>query len=202
MRMNRQLINWKEGVWSREPEHVFVEEGILTARGKQGSDYWENTYYGFQHRSGHSLLKKWDLSDAIEVSFTLDTFNDLYDQAGVMIWRNDQEWIKSGVEINDGVPHIGAVVTNQNSDWSLSPVPEWKKQGEVTVRASFFDQSLIIRAKTSQESWRTVRVCPFNTDRPFYAGPFFCSPKSAHFDVHFTSWMRTSPDEELHKLPS
>ncbi|WP_141432093.1 DUF1349 domain-containing protein [Bacillus sp. 03113] len=199
--MYKDKIDWEQGKWSREPESVCIKNGVLIAKGKQGSDYWENTYYGFQHRDGHSLLKEWDLSDAIEVSFSLKTFNGLYDQAGIMVWQNNHKWVKAGVEINDGVPHVGAVVTNHNSDWSLSPVPEWKEKDEVTIRISFFNDSLIIRAKSLDETWRTIRVCPFNTNVQTDAGPFFCSPLSKDFTVHFSSWVKTSPDEELHKLP-
>ncbi|MBP3039147.1 DUF1349 domain-containing protein [Bacillaceae bacterium Marseille-Q3522] len=197
--MYKNQIDWKQGEWSRVPENAQVKNGILIAKAMQGSDYWEKTYYGFQHGNGHSLLKEWDLADAIEVSFSLKTFHGLYDQAGIMIWQNQQQWVKAGVEINDHVPHVGAVVTNGQSDWSLSPVPEWKDKEKVTIRVSFFDQSLIIRAKAAGELWRTVRVCPFDTNSKTKAGPYFCAPKSDNFTVHFNSWVKTSPDEDLHK---
>ncbi|MCO7125421.1 DUF1349 domain-containing protein [Sporolactobacillus shoreicorticis] len=199
--MKRTSVNWREGSWSNEPEHVTIERGILTVKARQGSDYWAHTFYNFRHQDGHALLKEWYPSEAIEVSFSLNTFNNLYDQAGVMIWLNDHQWVKSGIEMNDGVPHLGAVVTNKNSDWSLAPVPDWKNKGVVTVRASFFNHALILRARAGEEEWRTVRVCPFDTDKKIYAGPFLCAPKSSDFVVHFTNWFRTAPDEDLHRQP-
>ena len=96
---------------------------------------WEKTLYGFQRASGHALLAPWVEQSAVEVSFELRGFDGQYDQAGLMLWTSSSQWIKAGVEINDGVPSVGAVVTDEYSDWSLAPVPEW--QGStVTIRAS------------------------------------------------------------------
>ncbi len=54
--------------------------------------------------------------------------------------------VKAGIEMSDGVPHVGAVVTNEFSDWSLAPVQEWKNR-MVTIRASFLADALILRAR-------------------------------------------------------
>ena len=93
---------------------------------------------------------------AVEVSFDLNSFTELYDQAGLMLWHGEHQWIKAGVEVNDGVVHVGAVVTDQFSDWSLSPVPEWGGR-IVTIRASYHQESVVIRARTDEHPWRTIQ---------------------------------------------
>ena len=57
----------------------------------------------------------------------------------------EDRWIKAGVEGADGVPQVGAVVTNPVSDWSVGPVPAWVGRS-VTVRASRSGDAVTIHA--------------------------------------------------------
>jgi uncharacterized protein len=124
-----------------------------------------------------------------------------YDEAGVLLWTSSSQWIKAGVKINDGVPSVGAVVTDEYSDWSLAPVPKW--QGStVTIRASRSKDAVIIRATATGQSWRTIRVARFNPGRPVQAGPFLCAPERAGLEVCFKRWCFTEADPELHWNPS
>ena len=166
----------------------------------QGSDFWEKTLYGFERSSGHALLAAWGTDSAVEVSFDLRGFDELYDQAGLMLWSSRTRWIKVGVEINDGVPHVGAVVTDGFSDWSLAPVPEWSGS-IVTIRASSSKDAVILRATAAGHAWRTLRVAHFEPGSAAQAGPFLCAPQRAGFEVRFIRWLHTEPDPELHWSP-
>lgn len=123
--MSSDFIGLHEGKWTKEPVAARMDGDRFVVEAREGSDFWENTFYGFCHRDGHAMLAPWDGTEAIEVSFDLSSFTELYDQAGLMLWYGEDQWIKAGVEVNDGVAHVGAVVTDTYSDWSLSPVPEW-----------------------------------------------------------------------------
>ena len=51
-------------------------------------------------------------------------YKALYDQAGLMLRLDDQNWIKTGIEYVDERQNVSAVVTREFSDWSrLSPEP-------------------------------------------------------------------------------
>jgi len=193
-------VPWSQGTWSRAPQASREEGSCLLVEAAEGSDYWERTLYGFQHASGHALLAEWPDGRAVEVSFELSRFRELYDQAGLMLWHGDARWIKAGVEMNDGVLHVGAVVTNGSSDWSLAPVPAWT-QGVVTIRASWSNDAVIIRASANGERWRVLRVAPFPYAHGRQAGPFVCAPKRAGLEVTFTRWAHTPPDADLHLDP-
>jgi regulation of enolase protein 1 (concanavalin A-like superfamily) len=104
------------------------------------------------------------------------------------------------VEVNDGVVHVGAVVTDGDSDWSLSPVPEWDGSA-VTIRASRKKDAVILRATARGQAWRTLRVARFEPRGGVEAGPFVCAPERAGLKVCFTRWSLTEPDPELHWLP-
>ena len=197
--MQAANIQWHEGSWTTPPQSMREERDCLIVEAAEGSDYWEKTLYGFQHASGHSLLTAWPESHAVEVTFALRGFTTLYDQAGLMLWHGDTHWIKAGVELNDGVLQVGAVVTNGLSDWSCAPVPEWA-DGVVTIRASWANDAVIIRASANREPWRLLRVAPFPYPRR-QAGPFVCAPKRSGLKVMFTNWAHTAPDAELHSDP-
>ncbi|WP_141500042.1 DUF1349 domain-containing protein [Paenibacillus luteus] len=195
-----RVIAWNEGIWSTEPVSYRHEGTGVVVEAVKGSDYWQKTMYGFEHDNGHALLAPWKEQEAIEISFELKGFTELYDQAGIMLWQSRTSWIKAGIEINDGVPHIGAVVTDTYSDWSLSPVPEW--MGElVTIRASRSQDAVILRARTQNHPWRTIRVARFFNEGIQQAGPFLCAPTRAGLKVAFTRWTGTAPDEDIHIDP-
>ncbi|MGG4344800.1 DUF1349 domain-containing protein [Paenibacillus lautus] len=198
--MTKRRIAWNSGQWTTEPVSE-AEEGLhLKVESREGSDYWEKTLYGFQRDSGHSLLEAWDKDAAIEVTFELDAFTELYDQAGLMLMNAPGQWIKAGIEINDGIPQLATVVTHEYSDWSLAPVPEWVGE-RVTIRASRLNDAVIIRARTGKHPWRTVRVAPFPARTTSQAGPFVCSPTRSGLIVTFTRWVSTLPDSDIHVDP-
>lgn len=193
-------IPWTRGSWSRQPLNVTTTDQSLAVVAEEGSDYWEKTLYGFQHDNGHALLAPWEDTEAVEVTFRADCLTELYDQAGLMLWHSPTQWIKTGIEINDGIPHLGAVVTDGFSDWSLSPVPEWGSS-VITLRASRNADAVIIRARADDQPWRTIRVARFAHESDKQAGPFVCAPTRAGLEVTFTRWMTTAPDSELHADP-
>ncbi len=202
MTRQRQRIEWAAGTWTREPASARVDGDDLVVVAAEGSDWWRTTHYGFVHDDGHGLLADWPAATAVEATFDASTLTGLYDQAGLMLWVGPEQWIKTGLEVSDGVLHLGAVVTNGVSDWSLAPVPDWA--GElVTIRASRGGEagdSVTLRARTARSGWRTLRVAPF-TAGAASAGPMVCAPMRVDLEVRFTRWEFTPPDADLHADP-
>lgn len=197
--MTTGTIPWSAGRWTAPPASIREEGDALVVRAAAESDYWRHTLYGFVHDDGHGLLAPFTPEHAVEVSFRADTLTSLYDQAGLLLWVDDEHWIKTGVEITDGVPHLGAVVTDVFSDWSLAPVPEWAGQ-LVTLRASRVADAVVLRARAGDEAWRTLRVCRFDYEDAS-AGPLVCAPLSGDLEVTFTRWANVAPDTDLHEDP-
>jgi regulation of enolase protein 1 (concanavalin A-like superfamily) len=198
--MARRNVDWSEGQWTTEPVAARRLADHLEVEAAAKSDFWSKTLYGFQRASGHALLAAWDEQYAVEVSFNLNGFDELYDQAGLMLWASQEQWIKAGIEMNDGVHHVGAVVTDGHSDWSLAPVPEWNGH-TVTIRASRSRDAVILRATAAGQAWRTIRVARFDPGTTAKAGPLVCAPQRAGLTVRFTRWSFTAPDTDLHQLP-
>lgn len=198
--MKDMKMTWDAGKWLNSPAVAQIEGDFLKVTPKKGTDFWKKTYYGFEFEDGAALLADWHSDSAVEVSFLLSGFNELYDQAGILLYHGSEQWIKTGVEINDGVPQISAVVTDGYSDWSCTAIPEWVGE-EVTIRASILNEAVIIRACTQRHPWRTVRVARFPYPSQNQAGPYACSPTREGFEVVFTRWEFNKADEDLHIDP-
>ena len=188
-------VAWNEGSWTREPVSQSQKGALLTVEAAAESDWWRTTSYGFIHDDGHALVKEFPNESAIEVSFVLD-YTAQFDQAGIFITADNENWIKAGVEFCDGFPQVGAVVTQINSDWSVAPVAEWMNK-EVTIRVSRSGDAVTVRAGINGDL-RLVRVAPLDPSRTWSAGPMFCAPTRAGLKVSFTKWSEGPADSDLH----
>jgi regulation of enolase protein 1 (concanavalin A-like superfamily) len=188
-------VAWNEGSWTREPVSLSHHGTVLTVEAAAESDWWRTTSYGFIHDDGHALVKEFPNESAVEVSFILD-YTEQFDQAGIFITADNENWIKAGVEFCDGFPQVGAVVTQTNSDWSVAPVAEWMNK-EVTIRVSRSGDAVTVRAGINGDL-RLVRVAPLDPSRIWSAGPMFCAPTRAGLKVNFTKWSEGPADSELH----
>jgi len=183
------------GVWVNPPLNAEISSEGFTVTAKANSDFWQKTSYGFIHTEGHALLNDFPQDSAIEISWVLN-YNEQFDQAGLMVYHDDENWIKAGVEFADGAPQLGAVVTREKSDWSVSPVSDWMNK-EVFLRFSRSGDALTIRAKTDGE-WRLIRLAPLDPNLNWKVGLFCASPTRAGLEILFKSLTWTEPDNSLH----
>ena len=188
-------VPWNEGSWSREPVSINEDGTTLIVEAAVESDWWRTTSYGFIHDDGHALVKEFPNESAVEVSFILD-YTEQFDQAGIFITADNENWIKAGVEFCDGFPQVGAVVTQKSSDWSVAPVAEWMNK-EVTIRVSRSGDAVTVRAGINGDL-RLVRVAPLDPTPTWSAGPMFCAPTRAGLKVNFTKWSEGPADSDLH----
>ena len=187
-------IAWTTGRWTNQPIATRVDGADLLVTAAEGSDAWRHTSYGFVHDTEHGLLGAFGQGSALEVEFTA-ALSEQFDQAGILIRADEENWIKAGVEFADGQPQVGAVVTRGRSDWSVAPVTEWSGQ-RVTIRASWAEDAITLRARAGGSEWRLVRVIPW--ELPSTAGPMICAPTRAGLEVRFHAWRVTEPDNALH----
>ena len=193
--MTETRVNWGDGRWTTEPESVAAAGDDLLVTAVEGSDAWRHTSYGFVHDTEHALVAPFARDTAVEVTFTA-AFEAQFDQAGVYLVADAENWIKAGVEFADGAPQVGAVVTRGSSDWSVAPVPDWLDR-RVTVRASWNGDAVTIRARVEAEEWRLVRVVPWEV-ATCEAGPLVCAPTRGGLTVRFHRWSVAGADVALH----
>ncbi len=193
-------IPWDSATWLYEPAAQKVTEHGLVVTTKANSDFWRETAYGFTHYSGHALLTEFPPDSAMEVEFSAE-WTHQFDQAGVLLHADECHWVKAGVEFADGVLGLGAVVTDERSDWSVGHVPEWMNQ-RIRIRISRTIDALTIRARTAGDPWRLVRIAPIDPVLDWRAGPLAASPTRAGLTVTFHSWQASNPDGDIHPMPN
>ena len=191
-----RIVLWSEGTWTHEPAATADTGDHLDVTAAEGSDAWRHTTYGFVHDSEHALLAPLAVGEAMEVTFHAP-WDGQFDQAGVFVRIDDAHWVKAGVEYSDGHLGLGAVVTAEQSDWSVGHVDDWHRS-TITVRVSRWADSVIVRARADDGDWRLVRVAPFDGQRDAFAGPFVAAPTRAGLTVRFTRWERSAADAALH----
>jgi regulation of enolase protein 1 (concanavalin A-like superfamily) len=188
-------IAWSQGTWTRQPASVSELDGLLKFESIEASDWWRITSYGFIHNDGHALVTDFPNESAMEVSFILD-YTEQFDQCGIFLTADDENWIKAGVEFCDGYPQVGAVVTRTTSDWSSARIAQWVGK-EVTVRASRSGDAVTIRAGIGGDL-QLVRVAPLTSTLTWKAGPMACAPTRAGLVTTITGWSIGDKDQELH----
>ena len=188
------ILKWDEGSWTNQPESVIEAGDELWVSAKSESDYCNRTSYGFIHDTGHGLLSELKPNSAMEIEFFLD-FEGQFDQAGLLLFADNEHWTKAGVEFSDGLPQAGAVVTNHFSDWSVSPVSDWSKKW-VRVRISRSEKDITIRAGVG--SLRLMRVAPIEQTLDWGCGPMVSSPTREGLTVRFRNWQLLDADKSLH----
>lgn len=103
--------------WLNEPASWKRSESSVIVRCKPKTDFWRKTFYGYVTDSGHFLHLAVSGSFAFEARIN-GQYATLYDQAGLMVRVDAENWVKCGTEFVDGVRHASVVFTREFSDWS------------------------------------------------------------------------------------
>ena len=184
--------------WRNEPTFHDQRGDALVVRTGKDTDYWNNTFYGFRHDNGHFLAHPVSGDFSLELTFSAD-YRRLYDQAGVMLWVDGENWLKCGVEFTDGALHFSVVVTRDDqSDWSVMPLRS-DAGVPVTLRLTRHAEALRVQLRRPDGSWVLVRLCYLRMAETVEAGPMTCSPTGEGLEVTFTRIEIGTPiSRELH----
>ncbi len=104
--------------WFNEPEQYEIKNGTLTMDVPAQCDYWRVAHYGFTVDDGPFLYGMYGGEFEAKVKVSGD-YKVRFDQAGMMIRIDKDNYMKCGIEYVDGKFNISTVVTHNMSDWSL-----------------------------------------------------------------------------------
>ena len=166
------------------PFHEWRGDALVVRTGRE-TDYWNNTFYGFRHLSGHFLAMPVNGDFSLEVTFSA-TYERLYDQAGAMLFVDDNNWLKCGTEFTDGALHFSVVVTRDDqSDWSVMALPSNAASAPVTLRLTRHAEALRVQILDGA-TWRLVRLCYLRMPGTVEVGPMTCSPTGEGLETTFS----------------
>jgi uncharacterized protein len=99
--MSDPIFRRNNGVWLNEPERWTAHGDSLQLVTDQATDFWRETHYGFNRDSGHFL--GFPAAEAFTAELRVQgDFQELYDQAGIMVRVDTHHWVKAGIEVSDG----------------------------------------------------------------------------------------------------
>jgi regulation of enolase protein 1 (concanavalin A-like superfamily) len=173
----------KDFYWLNEPTYRLAQGLMITT--KPETDFWQRTHYGFQRDDGHCLLTH------IDGDFTIEThtqFNPVsqYDQCGLMIRLDRENWIKCSVEYEDAMhSRLGSVVTNEGfSDWATQDMPSSTKAMHYLIERKGND--FLIRYALNHHEWHQMRIAHLRRcQKTLKIGIYACCPVGKGFDCQF-----------------
>lgn len=169
--------------WLNEPASWQGDATDLSLTTGKSTDFWRKTFYGFIRDNGHAYLRP-VTGDFSASATVLGAYEQLYDQAGLMLRIDERNWIKTGIEYTDGLMHFSVVVTREVSDWSVIPLPDASPESEVRVRLTRHDDAVRVQYAIDGSPWRMARLAPFST-ADASVGAMACSPEREGFRARF-----------------
>jgi uncharacterized protein len=106
--------------WMNEPASWKRSGDLLMVRSRAKTDFWRKTFYGYITDNGHFFYLPVSGDFAFQARISGE-YAALYDQAGLMVRQNAENWMKCGTEFFDGQRHASVVFTRDFSDWSTMP---------------------------------------------------------------------------------
>lgn len=162
-------------IWSEEKDTVFV-------RVTGDTDFWRVTHYDFVRDNGHFFYREQagDFMASVKVT---GQYTDLYDQAGLMLRLDEQNWIKTGIEYVDERQNVSAVVTREFSDWSVCPQDH--NPPSIYLRLTRQNDSVRIDYSFDDFTYQMLRLAYFPPDVSVQIGMMAAAPDGRGFDVVF-----------------
>lgn len=169
--------------WLNEPAEWSGDASDLAFSTGKGTDFWRETFYGFTRDNGHAYLAPVS-GDFTASAIVMGAYEQLYDQAGLMLRVDERNWVKTGIEYTDGMMHFSVVVTNEVSDWSVIPLPDASPNDELRVRLTRHGAAIRVQYAIGGAKWQMARLAPFSAAAAS-VGVMACSPEREGFRARY-----------------
>ena len=179
--------------WFNEPSQWEIKDKKLTLFATPQSDYWRIAHYGFTVDDAPFLYTTYGGEFEAKVKITGD-YKVRYDQAGMMIRIDHENYIKTGIEYVDGKYNLSAVVTHRTSDWSVitldRPVPF------VWIKAVRRLDAVEIYYSFDDKEYTLMRIAWMQDNTPVQVGLMAASPDGQGFQASFEHFqVKHLPDQ-------
>ena len=171
--------------WYNEPAKWAVSDGALLMEVTPKSDYWRISHYGFTVDDAPFYYATYGGEFEAKVKITGD-YQARFDQAGLMVRIDHENYIKAGIEYVGGKYNLSVVVTHTTSDWSVitldKPVESvWikavRRRDAVEVFYSFDDKEYVMM----RNAW-------LKDNTPVMVGMMGACPDGEGFNVRFDNF--------------
>jgi regulation of enolase protein 1 (concanavalin A-like superfamily) len=168
--------------WLNEPASSNRTGDQLVIHSRAKTDFWRKTFYGYITDNGHffSLPVTGDFAFQARIN---GQYAALYDQAGLMVRRNAENWMKCGTEFFAGQRHASVVFTRDFSDWST--MPDLSQTAPIWWRAIRKKDSIETLCSLDGNTFTSVRQGYFVPQVEAHVGIMCAAPEGPGFDSIF-----------------
>jgi len=180
-------------IWFNEPEKWEIKNNRMSMAVTPQSDYWRISHYGFTVDDAPFYYTTYGGEFEAKVKISGD-YKARFDQAGLMLRIDKENYIKAGIEFVDGKYNLSTVVTHTTSDWSVitldkTPPAVWikavRRLDAVELFYSFDDKNYVM-----------MRNAHLQDNSPVMVGLMAACPDGKGFTAIFENFnVKHLPDE-------
>lgn len=179
--------------WFNEPNKWEVKNNVLTMQVTPQSDYWRISHYGFTVDDAPFYYANYGGEFEAKVKLT-GAYKARFDQMGLMIRTDHENYIKTGVEFVDGKFNVSAVVTHTTSDWSVTTLD--KVPPFIWIKAIRRLDAVEIYYSLDDKNYTMLRNAPLKDNHPVMVGLMAASPDGNGFEAKFENFtVKHLPDQ-------
>lgn len=179
--------------WFNEPDEWRIVGGRtfeMTVPAK--TDYWRKAHYGFTVDDAPFYYATYGGEFEAKVKLTGE-YVTTFDQLGLMLRIDHENWIKAGIEFVDGCQNISAVVTHGTSDWSVFKLKEAPRS--VWIKAVRRLDAVEIFYSFDDREYTMMRTCWLQDNCPVMVGLMGACPDGVGFKALFEEFsVKRLPD--------
>ncbi len=169
--------------WYNEPDKwTQIDDSSLSMFVTPQTDFWRETHYGFTVDDGPFYYCSLGGEFEMKVKITGD-YRTRYDQMGLMIRKDEKNWIKTGVEYVDEKVKLSAVVTRKKSDWSVIELEQNPKS--IWLKVVRRIDTVEISYSLNNNHFKMMRLAYFPDNTPIMVGLTAASPDGDGFEALF-----------------
>ena len=190
--------------WFNEPSDWSINQNELNMFVTPKSDYWRISHYGFTVDDAPFYYAEYGGEFEAKVKIKGD-YKVRFDQAGMMIRIDHENYIKTGIEYVDGKYNLSTVVTHKTSDWSVIALD--KPVDYIWIKAVRRRDAIEIFYSFDDKDYYMMRNAWMEANHPVKIGMFAACPDGDGFKVNFsnfsvthlpdavrTEWLRNNAD--------
>lgn len=182
------MKNLKNMQWFNEPDVWSVENNVLKMQVTAQTDLWRQTHYGFTVDDAPFYYTVVGGEFEVKVKVTAD-YIARFDQAGLMLRIDHENYVKFGIEYVDGIQNISAVVTHKTSDWSV--IPQEKPLPFIWLKAVRRLDAVELFFSFDDKKYTLMRTLYMPDNCPMQVGPVGASPDGNGFNAVFENFELT-----------
>jgi uncharacterized protein len=170
--------------WFNEPASWKKSGDQIAVHSRPKTDLWRKTFYGYITDNGHFVHLPAS-GDFVFEARVNGQYAALYDQAGLMVRLDAENWMKCGTEFFDGKRHASVVFTRDFSDWST--MPDLSAAAPVWWRAIRKKDSIETHCSLDGKNFTAIRQGYFPPTIPVEVGIMSAAPEGPGFEATFSN---------------